>query len=340
MSSNVHEQSQTNMTNRLTNTFDIRKLSASATLSDVDCGKFLYIVFLNANITLTLPDASTCIGGEIRGMVTEEGTGNRTLTILAKNNQLIDGKGSAGVYENVAFGFPFTATSTGRNWCLVAGVGADGGTGDLDMGGYTITNCPRFNTNQNSIQFSFNNVSPSTLVLYKPGLGLPHTLIGDLAVTGALSAINPNKTFIKTSAFQAIDPNMNTDVSWPDSLSPVTNPISIDGSKKRVSFSNTGTYLVSWSISWQGSSDYHTVETGVNVQVTSGLGSTSIISGHQKLLGNSDETIQTCTAVVTIDNLASFLSVFVKHSASTPLNVPSAVDTGEDTMQLVILKLL
>jgi len=350
MSRNAFEQSQTNLAHRLSGIrLDILKVSLSATLSDVDCGKFFYVVFRNEDITLTLPDASTCIGGEIRGMVTEEGTGNHTLTISAQSGQLIDGKGSAGVYENVPLGFPFTATSTGRNWCLVAGVGADGGTGlgpgaltqDLDLGGNIITNCARLNTSQNSFQISFNNASPSTLVLNKPGLGLDSFLVGNFSFKGALSASNPKKKFFKTSAFQAVDPNTSTEVTWPDLLliGLSSDPISIDETRKRFSFSTLGTYLVSWTVSWQGSSDNHTVETGVNVQVTSGFASSFLI-GQQKILGNSDETIQTCTAVVTIDNLASFMSIFVKHSASTPLNVPRVVNTGDITMQLSIHKLV
>ena len=346
MSSNVSEQSQTNLNHRLTinNRFDIRKLSASTTLSDVDCGKFLYIVFLNANITLTLPDASTCIGAEIRGMVTEEGTGNLTLTILAKSGQLIDGKGSAGVYENVALGFPFTAISTGRNWCLVAGLGADGNTNllsgaltqDLDMGGNIIDNCSGLNTNQNSIGFLFDSKNVPTLIISKQGSNLDNSLKGNFLVSGVLSSNNPKNSFLKIFECQVIDPNISTEVSWPDNFINIlsSNPISIDGTKKIISFSTTGTYLVSWTISLQGSSDNHTVETGVNFNPG------NFLIGQQKILGNPDETIQTCTAVVNIVSLASFMSIFVKHSASTPLNVPRAVNTGQNTMQLTIYRLV
>ena len=347
MSSNVHEQSQTNLTHRLTNNrFDIRKLSASTTLSNVDCGKFLNVVFLIADITLTLPDALTCIGGEIRGMVIKKGTGNHTLTITAKSGQLIDGKGSAGIYENVSLGFPFSAISTGRNWCLVAGVGADGGTNllsgvqtqDLDMGGHIITNCSRFNIIQDPflITFEKDEVSKPGLILQNPNFGGDCVFAGNLTIKGSLTANNPRFTASKTTAFQVVQPNVNNVISWPDLEFGSGLGVTINSSKSKIIFSRVGAYLVSWSISWQGFSSNHTVETWIqDVAVDSDF----IRVGRQKILGNSDETIQTCTAVVRMTGSFKFMSVFVKHNASTPLNVPRSINTGANTMQISIHKL-
>ena len=349
MSSNVHEQSQTNLTHRLTNNrFDIRKLSASTTLSNVDCGKFLNVVFLIADITLTLPDALTCIGGEIRGMVIKKGTGNHTLTITAKSGQLIDGKGSAGIYENVSLGFPFSAISTGRNWCLVAGVGADGGTNllsgvqtqNLDMGGHIITNCARFNFIRYSFFITFDDIRKKCLILENPNLGGNCFFVGDLTIEGCLTANNPRIIASRTTAFQVVEPNISTEVSWPDLGLGSVLGVTIDSTKKTFLFYETGTYLVSWSIFWQGSSNNHTVETWIQFGLFTGYEFIFTRVGRQKILGNSDETIQACTAVVKINLLyQTLMSVVVNHSASIPLNVPRSINTGANTMQISIHKL-
>lgn len=120
MSTGTFEQSQTNLQLRLKDRWDVRRIASSSTLTDVDCGKFLSII-LNANMTITLPSASLCVGGEFRGMVTDAGSGLNSLTFSGGSGQIINGQGGVASYINVPRGFSFVLTSTGKNWCLLIG---------------------------------------------------------------------------------------------------------------------------------------------------------------------------------------------------------------------------
>ena len=121
MSSGVFEQSQTNLAHRLNDRIDIRTVKRSTTLDDVDCGKHFYISVTN-DMTLTLPNALKCIGGAISGFVTQAGSGTNTLTIATRDNEQLTGNriatGTTVSYASVPVGFSFTATSSGKNWCL------------------------------------------------------------------------------------------------------------------------------------------------------------------------------------------------------------------------------
>ena len=144
------EQSQTNLSHRSHESrMDVRQISRSTTLSDVDCGKFL-VLKLAANTTLTLPLASSCIGCHFEGMVIQN-AGGFSLTIAGdqgSNAQLVGSyergtssnvNGTAfGPHSNVPIGFGFRIVSTGTRWCTwVSGsrfqknTSTGGGGGDL-----------------------------------------------------------------------------------------------------------------------------------------------------------------------------------------------------------------
>jgi len=65
-----YEQSQTNLALRSQHRTDVRRISKTTKLTDVDCGKFL-VLALADDMSLILPNASTCIGGQVDGMVVE-----------------------------------------------------------------------------------------------------------------------------------------------------------------------------------------------------------------------------------------------------------------------------
>ena len=140
--SRYFEQSQTNLTHRLRDRIDIRTLKTSTTLEEVDCGKHMYI-YLDADMTITLPNAYQCIGGQIKGFVTQAGDGTNTLTIATRDNQQLIGKNIIGTtrsYKNVLVGSSITATSSGKSWCRVTSGVQEVQTQDLDMGGNAILN--------------------------------------------------------------------------------------------------------------------------------------------------------------------------------------------------------
>jgi len=94
----------------------------------VDCGKFL-VLALAGDMRLILPNASSCIGGQVDGMVVEN-NGSHALTIVGdqeSNDQLVGNyaglslnkNGSAfGPHANVPVGFGFSLLSTGTKWCI------------------------------------------------------------------------------------------------------------------------------------------------------------------------------------------------------------------------------
>jgi len=122
------EQSQTNFSHRSQSRTDVRLVSGSTTLSEVDCGKFL-VLKLVANTSLTLPVASSCIGCRIEGMIVEN-TGGFSLAIAGDNgssSQLVGCYGEAalnvdgtqfGPVANAPVGMTFTFFSTGTKWCI------------------------------------------------------------------------------------------------------------------------------------------------------------------------------------------------------------------------------
>jgi len=206
MASNAFEQSQTNLVHRLGDRIDVVKLATSSTLSEVDCGKFLYVL-LDDDMTITLPPASQCIGGEIKGMVTHAGDGQNTITIRDDTSLVLDSQPVAGRYEDVQVGFSFSATSTGKSWCLVtAGVlaslevgpqpnitGLGTQTQDLNMGAKRITNVERIGnvgTVSNSENLSLSVGSGNRgLTLKRIG---DHTFEGNLVINGTLAtAVGP-----------------------------------------------------------------------------------------------------------------------------------------------------
>ena len=122
------EQGQTNLSHRSQSRMDVRQISRSTTLSDVDCGKFL-VLKLAANTTLTLPLASSCIGCQMEGMVIQN-TGGFSLNIVGdqgSNAQLVGSYGASnlnvngaafGPHSDVPVGFGFRIISTGTRWCI------------------------------------------------------------------------------------------------------------------------------------------------------------------------------------------------------------------------------
>ena len=127
---NSLEQAQTNLAIRTHTRSDVRRITRSTTLTDVDCGKFL-VLALDTDTVLTLPNASACVGGKIEGMVVTN-YNSVSLTIVGYssetgNAQLVGTYGEAalnkdgvqfGPHANVAVGFAFSLMSTGSRWCV------------------------------------------------------------------------------------------------------------------------------------------------------------------------------------------------------------------------------
>ena len=126
-----YEQVQTNLALRSLSRADVRRITKTTMLTDVDCGKFLTLALVE-NTSLILPNASTCIGGQIDGMVVEN-SGGHTLSISVGDlngsnvEQLVGNYAGAslnvdgntfGPHINVPVGFGFTLTSTGTKWCI------------------------------------------------------------------------------------------------------------------------------------------------------------------------------------------------------------------------------
>jgi hypothetical protein len=124
----IFEQSQTNLALRSESRTDVRRISGTTRLTDVDCGKYL-VLALADDTNLILPDASSCIGGQVDGMVVEN-DGAHTLTIIGdqgSNDQLVGNYAGAslnvdgdafGPHPNVPVGFGFSLVSTGKQWCI------------------------------------------------------------------------------------------------------------------------------------------------------------------------------------------------------------------------------
>lgn len=124
----LYEQSQTNLARRSESRTDVRRISGTTRLTEVDCGKFL-VLALAADTSLILPNASSCIGGQVDGMVVKN-NGGHTLTIVGdqnSNDQLVGNYAGASVnvdgnafgpHPNVPVGFGFSFVSTGNKWCI------------------------------------------------------------------------------------------------------------------------------------------------------------------------------------------------------------------------------
>jgi len=123
-----YEQSQTNLAVRSKHRTDVRRISETTKLTDVDCGKFL-VLALTDNMSLILPNAASCIGGQVDGMVVKN-DGAHSLTIVGdqeSNDQLVGNYAGAsmnvdgdafGPHPNVPVGFGFSFLSTGTKWCI------------------------------------------------------------------------------------------------------------------------------------------------------------------------------------------------------------------------------
>lgn len=126
MSAGANETAVTNPQERYKGRVDVRRVTATETLSEVDSNKMLVITSAAADITLTLPSAETCIGSVIQGIVqTSAGTNSLILTAATVGQLLCPSSGTVYAENGTAVTLPlvsvgtcFRAFSTGLKWVL------------------------------------------------------------------------------------------------------------------------------------------------------------------------------------------------------------------------------
>ena len=300
---------------------DVRLItSRSTTLSDVDCGKFL-VLKLAEDTTLILPLASSCVGGEIKGMVIEN-KGGFALNIVGRGSSdnnaqpqwLVGsytyGNGAAhyknvdgqdfGPNANVPVGFFFKFQSTGAGWCIMVG-GARNTMQDsgLTRRKYASQNIP-----------GFSNVVISWPVLHSSMFPLLSTI----------SNTSDNNS------------NNNSHINSNNSR----NTMYSSNDDKIFSVNTEGLYLITWSVDFETTPE-NNADIGTFLVVN---GNDNMKFGMVTVAGSSRPVTLSSSASVYL-GVGQRISISAFNASPHPINIPRFPGSDDEyVMQMSIVRIL